>query len=127
MNIQEMAEAYAEAWCSGDPDAVVSFYTDDGRIVINRGDPVEGREALLGMVSGFYSEFPGLTVALDHLRVAGNHVLFGWVLEGVHSETGNKVRVPGWEEWDLDGDGKVKSSLGWFDAEDYDRQIREGV
>ena len=97
------------------------------KIIINRGDPVEGRVALLEMVSGFYKEFPGLIVHLDHLRVAGNHVMFGWVLEGKHAETGNQVAVPGWEEWDPDEDLKVKTSLGWFDAEEYDRQIREGV
>ena len=37
------------------------------------------------------------------------------------------VSVPGWEEWDLDADLKVKTSLGWFDAVEYDRQIQEGI
>lgn len=127
MSVQEMAAAYAAAWSSGDPEAVVSFYRDDGAITINRGDPVEGRVALLDMVSGFYGEFPGLTVSLVHLRIAGDHVMFGWVLEGKHSETGNQVSLPGWEEWDLDENLKVRTSLGWFDAEEYERQIREGI
>ncbi len=127
MSIQQMAEAYAQAWGSGDPEAVAAFYREDGKIIINRGDPIEGRAALLDMVSGFYAEFPGLTVSLEHLRVAGDHVMFGWLLEGKHAETGNHVAVPGWEEWDLDEDLKVKTSLGWFDAEEYDRQIREGI
>ncbi|WP_306114316.1 MULTISPECIES: nuclear transport factor 2 family protein [unclassified Roseovarius] len=127
MSVQEMAEAYSAAWSSGDPEAVVSFYRDDGSITINRGDPIEGRQALLDMVAGFYAEFPGLTVSLDHLRMAGDHVIFGWVLEGKHAETGNRVRVPGWEEWDLDENLKVRKSLGWFDAVEYERQIEEGI
>lgn len=127
MSVEEIARAYAEAWSSGDPEQVVSFFRDDGTIIINRGEPITGRPALLDMVRGFYAEFPGMTVALDHLREAGDHVLFGWVLEGRHAETGNDVRVSGWEEWDLDADRKVKRSLGWFDAEEYERQIREGV
>ncbi len=127
MTIQEVAEAYAAAWCSGDPVAVASFYAEDGKIIINRGDPHEGRAAVLEMVTGFYSEFPGLIVRLEHLRIAGNHVMFGWVLEGTHSQTGKTVSVPGWEEWDLDENLKVKSSLGWFDAAEYDRQVREGL
>ncbi len=106
---------------------MVSFYRDDGQIIINRGEPVVGRAALLDMVSGFYGDFPGLTVRLEHLRVAGDHAMFGWVLEGKHTETGNQVRVPGWEERDLDEKLKVTISLGWFDTEEYDRQIREGV
>ncbi|MEM9062275.1 MAG: nuclear transport factor 2 family protein [Pseudomonadota bacterium] len=127
MSLQTLAEDYARAWSPGDPEAVVSFYRDDGRIAINRGDPIVGRTALLEMVAGFYAEFPGLTVELEHLRVAGDHVMFGWVLEGTHAGTGNRVRVPGWEEWDLDAENKVSVSLGWFDAEEYERQIREGI
>lgn len=79
------------------------------------------------MAAGFYAEFPDLVVLLDHLRVAGNHVMFGWTLEGTHSGTGQKVRVPGWEEWDLGADGKVAESRGWFDAGEYERQIAEGI
>ena len=127
MSVQEMAEAYAAAWSSGKPEAVVSHYRDDGAITINRGDPIVGRDALLEMVRGFHAEFPGLVVRLEHLRVAGNHVMFGWILEGTHAETGKSVSVPGWEEWDLDGDNKVKTSLGWFDSDEYDRQVQEGV
>lgn len=127
MDIERLAADYAEAWSSGNPEAVVAFYRDDGVIIINRGEPIAGREALLEMVAGFYSEFPGLVVRLEHLRTAGDHVMFGWVLEGKHAETGQQVVVPGWEEWDLDENAKVKTSLGWFDAQEYDRQIREGV
>ena len=58
MSVQEMAEAYSAAWSSGDPEAVVSFYRDDGSITINRGDPIEGRQALLDMVAGFLPNFP---------------------------------------------------------------------
>jgi uncharacterized protein (TIGR02246 family) len=127
MTIQEIAEAYAAAWSSGDANAVASFYAEDGKITINRGGPHVGRAALLEMIKGFYGEFPGLTVRLEHLRIAGNHVMFGWVLDGTHAETGKTISVPGWEEWDLDENLKVTSSLGWFDADEYDRQVREGV
>ncbi len=127
MSIHEMAQAYAAAWSSGDAAAVASFYAKDGKITINRGDPHDGHDALLAMITGFYAEFPGLTVELEHLRVAGNHAMFGWILKGTHAVTGKSVSVPGWEEWDLDETGKVKTSLGWFDAVEYDRQVLEGV
>ncbi|NKB52002.1 MAG: SgcJ/EcaC family oxidoreductase [Rhizobiaceae bacterium] len=127
MSVEQMALDYAKAWSSGDPDAVAAFYREDGAITINRGDPIEGSEALKGMISSFFAEFPGMTVKLEHLRMAGNHVMFGWLLEGTHVETGNRVSIPGWEEWDLDSNLKVEKSLGWFDAEEYDRQIREGI
>ncbi len=127
MSVPEMAQAYADAWSSGDADAVVSFYREDGAITINRGDPIAGRAALLEMVGGFQGDFPDLHLTVEHLRIAGDHVMFGWLLEGTHVETGKSVSVPGWEEWDLDENGKVKTSLGWFDAAEYDRQVQEGV
>jgi uncharacterized protein (TIGR02246 family) len=125
--LKEIAENYAAAWSSKSPEAVASYYADDGQISINRGDTSKGRGAIVEMAAGFYSEFPDLVVHCDDVRASGTHAIFVWTLEGHHSETKNFVRVGGWEEWELDADMKVKSSLGWFDAEDYERQIREGV
>jgi len=51
---------------------------------------------------------------------------FGWTFDGHHAETNAFVTVSGWEEWDLGEDLKIKISLGWFDAEDYARQIATG-
>lgn len=125
--VEQIARDYAAAWSSGVPANVTSFYADDGRITINRGDPIVGQGALMEMVTGFYAEFPGLVVHLDGLRTAGDHVAFLWTLEGTHAETGNRVKVPGWEEWTLAPDGKVQESLGWYDAAEYDRQVAEGI
>ncbi len=125
--IKTNAADYAAAWSGGDPQAVASFYAEDGVISINRGDPIAGRAAVAEIAAGFYAEFPDLVVHLDHLRIAGSHVMFGWTLEGTHSETKNFIRVPGWEEWELDAAGKVTQSRGWYDAAEYDRQIAEGI
>lgn len=121
--LNEIAKAYARAWSSKSPEAVASFYAADGRITINRGDALIGREAIVEMAAGFYAEFPDLVVHCDEARLAGDHAIFIWTLEGHHAETKNYVKVGGWEEWELDGNMKVKASLGWFDAEDYDRQV----
>ena len=56
MSIHYLAEAYADAWSSSQPDAVVAL-------------------------SG---EFPDLSVRLDHARVAADDMMFGWILEGQH-------------------------------------------
>ena len=125
--ILEVAEAYAQAWSSGSPMAVAAFYAPDGQIRINGGDTLKGRPAIAGMAAGFYADFPGLVVRCDDLRKAGDHAIFVWTLEGRHAETKNFVRIGGWEEWELDGNLQIRSSLGWFDAEEYARQIAEGV
>ena len=41
-DVQNMSERYAAAWSSHDPEAVASFYEEDGKIVINDGEPVIG-------------------------------------------------------------------------------------
>lgn len=41
----------------------------------------------------------------------------------MQSETGNTVSIPGWEYRDLDENNKVRKFQGWFDTEDYDRQV----
>ena len=118
-----LARRYAEAWTSGDPAAVASFYAEDGEIIINRGDPHVGRAAVEAMAAGFYAEFPDLVVHCDLPRSAGDHAVFVWTLEGHHATTGRYVRVGGWKEWELNSDGLVSKSLGWFDSAEYDRQV----
>lgn len=125
--LEDMAKRYADAWSSGSPDAVASFYEEDGKIVINDGEPTVGRAAITEVAQAFYDEFPGLAVHLDLARVAGNSAVFLWTLEGKHSGTGNQVKVHGWEAWLLSDDVRVITSDGRFDAVEYDRQIQEGV
>ena len=122
-----MAKRYAQAWCSHSADSVASFFAADGQIQINRGEVLEGRAAIAQMAAGFYADFPDLIVHCDEVRIAGGHVLFAWTLEGHHAHTKNFVKVGGWEEWNLDADLRIQSSLGWFDAAEYARQIAHGA
>ncbi len=123
---RDMAEKYTAAWCSHDPNAVASFYAEDGRIVINGGEPSVGREEIAAMAKAFYDEFPDLVVRMDDIRTSGTHAVYRWTLEGTHSGaggTGNRVEVSGWEYWRYSDDGLVAESAGHFDAEDYQRQV----
>ena len=121
--VMDIAKAYTAAWNSGSPEAVAAFYAPDGRIVINRGEPWEGRTRVAEMAAGFFTDVPDLSLVCDQLRCAGNHVAYLWTFTGTHSVTKNPLRISGWEEWDLDADLKVKASRGWFDADDYGRQV----
>jgi uncharacterized protein (TIGR02246 family) len=108
----EITKAYIAAWNSGSPEAVATFYAQDGRIVINRGEPWEGRISIVEMTAGFFADVPDLTLICDNVRCAGDHVLYLWPFIGTHSGTKNPLRILGWEEWDLDADHKVKASHG---------------
>lgn len=120
--IRQVADAYTAAWNSGSADAVAEFYAPDGRIVINRGKPWEGRTGVAQMAADFFADVPDLNLVCDGLRIAGDHVAYLWTFTGTHAGTGNPLRIVGWEEWDVDSELQVKSSRGWYDADDYGRQ-----
>ncbi len=56
-DLKQKAMEYSKAWSSGSPDAVASHYAPDDQISINRGDPIQGRQAIAEMATGFYAEF----------------------------------------------------------------------
>jgi uncharacterized protein (TIGR02246 family) len=119
---QQVADAYTAAWNSGSAQAVAEYYAKDGGIVINRGEPWQGRDRVAQMAAGFFADVPDLKLVCDGLRCAGDHMVYLWTFTGTHSGTKRPLRVSGWEEWDLDADYKVKASRGWYDADDYTRQ-----
>ncbi|MEP5937277.1 MAG: SgcJ/EcaC family oxidoreductase [Erythrobacter sp.] len=119
---EELAADYTAAWNSGSADTVASLYASDGKIIINRGDPWNGRGGVAEMAAGFFADIPDLALVCDSVRVAGDHAVYLWTFTGTHASTGKPVRVSGWEEWDINDDGEIQSSFGWFDSDDYARQ-----
>ena len=126
-DVQTLAAADTEAWNSGRPEAVAAFFAPEGSIVINGGSPWLGRDAVAEMAAGFFADVPDLLLTCDDVRASGDHVAYLWTFTGTHAGSGNKMRVSGWEEWDLDAAGSIARSRGWFDAEDYDRQAAAGA
>ena len=121
--IKVFAARYVDAWNSGVPERVAACFATNGGIVINRGTPSEGRAGVTAMAAGFYGDVDDMRVACDDLRIAGDHVAFIWTFTGRHAETGNALDVQGWEEWDMSADCLIQSSRGWYDADDYARQV----
>jgi uncharacterized protein (TIGR02246 family) len=121
--LKTIAADYTAAWNSKSAEAVASFYAENGGIVINRGTPWKNRSAVTDMAAGFYADVPDLTLTCDDIRIAGTHAVYVWTFTGHDAGTGNPLMIKGWEEWDMDDDMKVVASRGWFDAEDYGRQV----
>jgi hypothetical protein len=94
------------------PDAVADFFTPDGTIVINNGQPWCGRAGVAAMTAGFFGDIPDLCLVCDGVRAAGAHVAYLWTFMGTHLASGNAVRVTGWEEWDVDPQGAIVRSCG---------------
>lgn len=102
---------------------LAAFHVSTTSIIINRGEPSVGHVGVTEIAAGFHADVPDLRLVCDGVRGAGSHVIYLWTFTGHHAETGHPLNVSGWEEWELDENGKVTSSLGWFDGEEYDRQV----
>lgn len=120
--IKQIAADYTAAWNSKSAPDVAAFYAPDGQIVINNGDPWQGRDGVRDMALGFYADVPDLSLTCDDVRLSATHAIFVWTFTGHAADTGHPLNVSGWEEWDLNADNKVRFSRGWFDADDYARQ-----
>jgi uncharacterized protein (TIGR02246 family) len=127
--LRAFAERYTAAWGSQDAASVAAFFAEHGSLRINDGTPSVGRTAITAAAQGFMTAFPDLLVVMDSLAVNGNHAVYHWTLTGTNTGpggTGRPVRISGHEEWTIGPDGLIASSLGHFDAVEYQRQLNRG-
>jgi hypothetical protein len=121
--IERLARGYTEAWCSRDARRVAAHYVTGGTIAINGGEPAP----ITGVAESFVAAFPDIEVLMDDLVVTEDLVEYHWTFTGTSAETGQSVRIPGFEEWTIGADGLIAESRGHYDQAEYDRQVREGA
>jgi nuclear transport factor 2 (NTF2) superfamily protein len=122
--IEQLARAYTEAWCSRDPERVAAHYVPGGTIAINGGDAA----GIADVAEAFISAFPDIEVFMDDLVLREDGIIeYRWTFTGTSVETGKSVRVPGFEEWTIAPDGLIAGARGHYDQAEYDRQVQHGV
>jgi uncharacterized protein (TIGR02246 family) len=129
-NLSEFARRYAKAWCSHDPEKVAAFFAENGSLSVNDGPPAVGRAAIAEIAGGFMRDLPDMIVIWDTLTVASNGAMFHWTLAGTNTGlggTGKRVRISGYELWQIGNDGLIAQSEGHFDTAEYERQLKHGV
>lgn len=129
-DINGFAREYAGAWCSQEPESVASFFARDGSLSVNGGAPAVGRTAIAEVARGFMTTFPDMVVMMDKLIRKPLCVEFHWTLTGTSTGRGGqgkRVRISGYEEWQIDESGLIAQSMGHFDAAEYQRQLDHGV
>ncbi len=126
-DIRELAEGYTQAWCSRSAQAVSACFTEDAASIINDGEPSVGRATIADAMGAFFADFPDLVLTMDDIRTGGNKAIFLWTLEGTNAETGKRVRIGGWQNWRVSDDLLIAHADGGYDAEEYERQVREGL
>lgn len=130
VDLTEFAKRYAAAWCSQKPERVAEFFAENGSLTVNDGPPAVGRKAIAGTAHGFMRNFPDMIVTFDRLEQRPEGVAFHWTLTGTNTGpggTGQRVRISGYELWQFDKDGVVRTSKGQFDATEYARQLQHGI
>src|SRR5713226_969875 len=103
--LSNFAQRYAKAWCSQNPESVAAFFAENGSISINNGPPAVGRAAIAKEAEAFMTTFPDMVVTFDKLEPQPNATAFHWTLTGTNTVpdgTGNKVRISGYELWQID-------------------------
>jgi hypothetical protein len=71
-----------------------------------------------------------MIVRYDSLVSKSNGTEFHWTLIATNTGpggTGNKVKVNGYEFWQLDENGFIRNSQGHFPSEEYNRQLEFGI
>ena len=114
---------------SQDASSVAEFYSPDGSLTVNGGTPAIGRREITQLAQSFMSAFPDMQVVMDDLLVKDQTAEYHWTLVGTNTGPGgkgNRVRISGYEEWTIGPDGLITSSLGHFDAAEYQRQLDRG-
>jgi len=81
--------------------------------------------------------FPDMIVRFDKLECStpdGGRsfcdAVFHWTLSGTNTGpggTGKRVRISGYELWQIGDDGLIAQSKGHFDSAKYERQLKHGV
>jgi predicted ester cyclase len=105
---------------------VAAFFAEKASISINGGPPA----AIAELARGFMRDFPDMIVAFNKLEQRPNGTAFHWTLTGTNTGpggTGKRVRISGFEIWKIDKDGLIAESKGHFDAEEYERQLKQGL
>ena len=128
--LRDFAARYTAAWCSQDPMSVAACYSAAGSLTINGGASAVGRNAIAEVARSFMTAFPDMRVIMDDLLTQGDHAEYHWTLIGTNTGpggTGHRVRISGFELWQIGADGLIAASHGHFDNSKYQWQLEHGV
>jgi predicted ester cyclase len=122
----DFATRYAAAWSGQNPEDLASFYAESGSLTVNAGLPAVGRAVIAATAKEYMTAFPDMVVEMDSVSREGSRAIFHWTWTGTNTGpggTGRPVRISGYEEWTIGGDGLIVESRGHFDEAEYQRQL----
>ena len=127
--LRDFAMRYTVAWCSQNAANVAAHFSPEGSLTINHGTPAAGRNAIMKAAQSFMTTFPDLRVIMENILIKGDRAEYHWTLIGINNGpdgTGHRVRIRGFEVWEIGVDGLIAESQGSFDEASYQRQLQHG-
>src|SRR6266478_4844934 len=124
--LRDFAIRYTAAWCSQAPASVAAFFSAGASLTVNNGTPAVGRSEITELAQSFMTTFPDMQLVMDDVRVREDCAEYHWTLIGTNTGpggSGHRVRISGFERWQIGSDGLIAASQGQFDALDYRRQL----
>ncbi|RYG13480.1 MAG: nuclear transport factor 2 family protein [Burkholderiales bacterium] len=80
-NLAAIAERYAAAWLSHEPEAIVALHAPDSTFQAHgRGTEVQGKAALLKEFAEVFERYPGFGVETRRLLLGDRHWTLDWDL-----------------------------------------------
>ena len=124
--LKKFGVEYETAWRSLVPENPFSFQAKDCIVTVNDGEPMISVEERLNGIIGFLDAFPDLIITMRDILDEDRGIVFYWNLKGTNSGAGgkgNRVDIDGCEVWKLNNGNKIVELKGYFDAEEYERQV----
>jgi hypothetical protein len=113
---------YFEAWNAGEPEALAKAVAAAWSVEGTYTDPlasVTGHTEIAGLIAGAHEQFPGFAFRpLGAVDGHHNTARFSWELVSETGGTpsgGGSAPVAGFDVITLDGDGRIRSVLGFLD------------
>jgi steroid delta-isomerase-like uncharacterized protein len=92
LTMNELFDAYGEAWGSRDADAIAAYHAEDGIFQLHAdGEPVHGRDAIRETFGGFLAQWPDLTFTEQDSHVGDWGWVVRWTMSGTLAESGEVV------------------------------------
>jgi predicted ester cyclase len=123
----EFGEKYTAAWNSKNPEKMASFYAENGTLTVNNRTPAAGHKQIAETAKSYMEAFPDIELKMDSLVAYPLTYRYYWTFAGTNTGpggTGNKVDFSGFEEWKMNNEGLIQKSIGTYDANEYNRQLK---
>ena len=115
----DVVRKFCGAWAGGDVGAIMGFFADDAiyhNIPVN---PVQGKDAIKGLIEQFMAPFERAEFEITHIAASGDDVL----TERLDRFVGEKsVELPVMGTFEVK-DGKITSWRDYFDLSMWTKQM----